>query len=76
MDQDSRARGANVEVMDLQTFRERYEDHWWTPNYWEAVLEMRKIEVFGEQIQVYGTTERRTGTRWSLCITPTPERRR
>lgn len=65
---------AHIEVMDLAAFRKRYEDHWWTPNYWEAVLESRRISVLGEEISVYGTTTSRTGTRWYLCITPTPER--
>lgn len=64
-----------VEMLDVATFNEKYHD-WWTPNYWEAVIEMQSLVVLGEEIVVYGTTTSRRGTRWSLCLKPHGDRRR
>lgn len=64
-----------VETLDQATFNERYHD-WWTPHYWEAVLEMQRIAVEGAEIVVYGTSTSRYGTRWRLMIRPQQDRRR
>lgn len=81
METDDQARGADLpfgsatqpEQLDRASFDDRYRD-WWTPDYWVAVLEAQRISVAGEEIQVYGTTTSRGGTRWSLLLKPHGQR--
>lgn len=80
---DDQARGADLflgsatrpERLDPTSFDAHYRD-WWTPNYWQAVLESQRIRVPGHEVLVYGTTTSRHGTRWSLCLKPDGARRR
>lgn len=62
-------------MLDMAQFDERYRD-WWVPNYWEAVIEMKKISVLGEEVYVYGTSTSRRGTRWYLALVPDGDRHR
>jgi hypothetical protein len=62
-----------TELLDVAAFNEKYRD-WWTPNYWEAVIEMQAISVLGAEIVVYGTTAARSGTRWTLYLKPHKDR--